>query len=103
MWWIDPKSAPDLTNPAPRIMTFGYVSVSPEAISAKWIRKTALKLLEAVMELRNMGHEGVLAASFYCKPCSELGLTSFLAANGRADTGEWPAPARRVSYRFLWP
>lgn len=53
MWLRDLLPRPDRI-PSARIMTFGYVSESPEAISAEWVRKTALELLGAVMNLRSM-------------------------------------------------
>lgn len=53
MWLRDLLPRPDRI-PSARIMTFGYVSESPEAISAEGIRKTALELLGAVMKVRSM-------------------------------------------------
>lgn len=62
MWLRDILPRPDRI-PSARIMTFGYVSEPPEAISAEGIRKTALELLGAVLKLRNMAKVEVCMAS----------------------------------------
>lgn len=57
-WLSDVLPGPDHI-PSARIMTFGYISESIEVISAEGIRKAALELLKAVMELRNVAQEKV--------------------------------------------